>query len=90
MGETETAGEATPLSCASDDDLRIQSAILGHIVNDGHRDQTILEPSLKLSPHSLGGSVEWAVRELVGAGLLCIEGGKVVPDRAALPGHLVP
>jgi hypothetical protein len=63
--------------------LGAQRAVLKRIIHEGHRDETILDLSILLSPDSSLGSVESAVVELVAADLLSIEAGKVVPGEVA-------
>lgn len=58
-----------------------QSAVLVRVVYDAHDDETIFELSRRFSQSS-GSSVELAIRELVGGRLLCLDHGRVVPDRA--------
>lgn len=54
-----------------------QQDVLAHVVFDDHHEETIFELSKALSPNCMGGSVEIGVRELVRAGLLSIQKGKV-------------
>lgn len=76
------AHQTNVLSCPSYDDLRMESAVFCYVVGEGHHDKTIPELSWELSSLSdgvEGDAVERAVREFVGAGLLRIDGGRVVP-----------
>lgn len=74
--------------CLSDDDLRIQSAVLTYVVGEGHHDKTIIELAWELAPHDDDSdAVERAIRELVGARLLSMKKGEVVPGRAV--GYLI-
>jgi hypothetical protein len=55
-----------------------QAAVLGYVVIEKHPGETVAALAHKLSSGLRDGSVEIAIRDLVGAGLLEIEGGKVV------------
>ncbi len=79
----------SPLACPSYEDLRIQSAILGYVVGEGHHEETIFELARKFSEDGEDDAVERGVRDLVGAGLLRIEGARVVPGRTSLAGDRV-
>jgi len=74
------------LACPSYEDLRIQSAVLGFVVGEGHHDLTIFELAHRFSQDE-GNAVERAVRDLVGVGVLTIEAGKVVPRLVSLTGQ---
>jgi hypothetical protein len=63
------------------DDLLVQSAVLAHVVAEGNHDQTIFELAQKFSLTPAGDAVERAVRDMVGAELLSLARGKVVPGR---------
>jgi hypothetical protein len=71
------------LACLSYDDIRSQSTVLAHVIGEGHSDETILDLALHLSLDE-GDSVERAVRDLVGGGMLRIDKGKVVPALSPL------
>jgi hypothetical protein len=73
------------LACPSYEDMRIQSAILGFVVGEGHNDLTIFELACRYSHANNGDRVERAVRDLVGSGLLSIDAGKVVPGLVTPP-----
>jgi hypothetical protein len=86
----ESTAKFHSLPCPSGDDLRIQSAILCYVLGEGHREETIPQLARRFSSEDgEGDAVERAVRELVGAGLLRIERGKVVPGGTSLVGDQV-
>ena len=66
------------IACLSYEDIRTQAAILGFVVGESHHDLTIFELACRFSRDERD-AVERAVRDLVGAGMLNIDGGKVVP-----------
>lgn len=72
--------------CAADDVL-VESVVLAYIVGECPEGVSILTLSLRFNAEldqGIGGlAVERAVRELVCSGRLQMQGGKVVPDRAA-------
>ena len=59
-----------------------QAAVVGYVVTEDHPGETVAALANKLSSGLSDGSVEIAVRDLVGAGLLEIERGKVVQAAA--------
>jgi hypothetical protein len=73
--------------CPADEDAKTEGAVLGFILVQHPAHLTIPELSLALNrdpgDFSANDAVERAVRELVGAGLLHIGGGFVLPTRAA-------
>lgn len=85
--EAQSKDELAALACPSYDALRIQSAVLAYIVREGRHEETIIDLAWKFAPHDDSATVERAVRELIGARLLSMEKGKVVPGRAALADH---
>lgn len=73
------------MACPSYDDLKTELEILTYVVGEGHHDKTIIELALEFSESDdEGHAVERAVRELVGARLLSMNRGRVVPGKAAL------
>jgi hypothetical protein len=76
------------LTCPSYDDLLVESGVLGYVVGDGHHDKTAPDLGRIFSGgnRNTSAAVERAVRELVGAGLLRIERGRVLPGHMALAG----
>jgi hypothetical protein len=71
-----------------DEDHIVESGILGFVIEEHPHHMTIPELSLAINCGRGGFSerdaVERGIRELVGAGLLHICGGLVLPTRAAL------
>jgi len=88
MGEDCVPVQANDLAYPSYENLRMQSAILNHVVGEGHHD-TILELARRFSLDGEGDAVERAVRDLVRVRLLSIDGGRVIPGPALPPsdGH---
>jgi hypothetical protein len=78
--------ETDALACPSYEDLRIQAVVMAYLLGEGRFDETIFELANRFSPDE-GDAVERAVRDLVGAGVLSIDGGKVVPRLASLSGR---
>jgi hypothetical protein len=70
------------------EDEIVQSGVLGFVLEEHPAHLTIPELSLAMnrgrSDFSARDEVERAIRDLVGAGLLYIGGGLVLPTRAAL------
>jgi hypothetical protein len=71
------------------EDARVESAVLGFVLEEDPDHLTIPELSLAMSrcgaeDFSRNDAIERAIRELVGGGLLRIAAGLVVPTRAAL------
>ncbi len=71
-----------PLICPSYEELRARSAILAYVVGEAHHGETIFTLAQKFSLSTDSTDVEVAVRDLVGEGLLTIEGGRVVAGSA--------
>jgi hypothetical protein len=84
---TQDPTQSQPNDPASED-ARTESAVLGFVLKEHPTHLTILELSLAMNhdrvDFSAGDEVERAIRELVGAGLLHIAAGLVLPSRAAL------
>ena len=86
--------ETNPTDCdrnpahPSTDDAKAERVVLAFLLEEHPSQLTIPEVSQALNAHPGGFSgddaVERAVRELVGAGLLCCHGAFVLPTRAAL------
>lgn len=74
--------------CPAAQDAKAERAVLAFLINEHPNQLTIAEVSwaLNSSPVEFEAedAVERAVRELVGAGLLCCSEGFVLPTRAAL------
>jgi len=71
----------------SEEDARVEAAVLAFVLEEHPDCLTIPELSLALNADpgfDSDDAVERAIRELVGAGLLHCQGGLVVPTRAAL------
>lgn len=70
------------------EDIRVESAVLGFVLHEHPRQLTIPELSLAInrdpSDFSDHDAIERAIGELVGAGLLHCRCGLVMPSRAAL------
>jgi len=69
-------------------DRKVESAVLAFVLDEHPNRLTIPEVSWAMSPRGSefahGDAIERAVRELVGAGLLHVAEGFVLPTRAAL------
>jgi hypothetical protein len=86
--------ETNPTDCdrnpahPSTDDAKAERVVLAFLLEEHPSQLTIPEVSQALNAHPGGfrgdDAVERAVRELVGAGLLCCNGAFVLPTRAAL------
>lgn len=76
-----------PPSTATEDKIA-EAGVLGFVLEEHPAHLTIPELSLAMNRADDGFSardeVERAIRDLVGAGLLCIASGLVLPTRAAL------
>jgi hypothetical protein len=90
LKETAPRKGARRLACPSYEDLRIQSALLGYVLGEGHHEETIFELARRFSTDGEGDAVERAVCDLVGGRLLSIDAGKVVPGPASVAGRSAP
>lgn len=82
LDRTQRLAALDPLACSSYEDLRARSAIHAYVVGERHEDETIFELARKFSASPDSAAVERTVRDLVAAGLLTIDRGKVVPGPA--------
>jgi hypothetical protein len=81
--EIKATRRTRPPTSPSHDDLQIQSIILSYVIGEGDHDKTIFELACLFSPDHRGDAVERSVRDLVGARLLSLDRGKVVPGPAS-------
>ncbi|HEU4905550.1 MAG TPA: hypothetical protein VFT19_05480 [Solirubrobacterales bacterium] len=88
MADQNPTGSAERVTSPSEEDRKVEWAVLSFLLDRHPESPSIIEVSRALNEGTVEfereDSVERAVRELVGAGLLRCDGSRVLPTRAAL------
>lgn len=88
MAEQNPMGSAVRVTSPSEEDRKVEWAVLSFLLDRHPESPSIIEVSRALNQgpaeFAREDAVERAIRELVGAGLLRCEGSRVLPTRAAL------